>query len=154
MTFLIDFIIPQGAFLRLVLHLHSQSSAGKMSKDNSNLDVESTDYEQRLQSELDPLIQRDVKLPTKQEAHAARAQFLALCWTMFLIGWTSSSTGPLLLRIQIFYDVSRHIRYSSDYFLTSLFFRSGLKQRLGYLFYIVRSVTFNGDIRCCGDYVV
>ena len=83
-----------------------------MSKDNTNLDVESTGYGQRVHSELDLLIQRDVNVPTKQEAHVARAQFLALCWTMFMIGWTSSSSGPLLPRIQIFYDVSWPIRYS------------------------------------------
>lgn len=126
--------------MRLVLHLHSQSSAGKMSKDNSNLDVESTDYEQRLQSELDPLIQRDAKLPTKQEAHAARAQFLALCWTMFLIGWTSSSTGPLLLRIQIFYDVSRHIRYSSDYFFNVSILQIGF-ETASWVFVLYRTVS-------------
>jgi hypothetical protein len=69
-------------------------------------DVESTtDHEQ--QSELDPLIQRDLKVPTKQEARVARAQFLALCLSMFVMGWTDGSTGPLLPRIQIFYDVSR-----------------------------------------------
>lgn len=99
------------------------------------MDVESTDH---VQSELDPLIQHDVEVPTKQEAHVARAQFFALCWTMFLTGWVSSSTGPLLPRIQIFYDVSWSILYSFNYlFLTTLFFRSGLEQRLGYLFYSV-----------------
>jgi hypothetical protein len=87
-----------------------------MFKDNANLDVESTDHEQRAQSELDPLIQRDVDVQSKQEAHVARAQFLALCWTLFVLGWTSSSTGPLLPRIQIFYDVSWSIRYSFSIF--------------------------------------
>ena len=81
------------------------------------VDVKSTDHEQRTQSELDPLIQRDVKVPTKQEANVARAQFLALCWVMFVTGWTSSSTGPLLPRIQTFYDVGSlrwPKRYSFD----------------------------------------
>ena len=95
-----------------------------MSKDNTNLDVESTGYDQRVQSELDPLIQRDVDVPTKQEAHVARVQFLALCWTMFMIGWTSSSSGPLLPRIQIFYDVSWPIRYSFNFFYQR-FYSSG-----------------------------
>ena len=81
--------------------------ASKMFKD-----VESTDHASdqldRVQSELDPLIQRDVKVPAKQarEAHVARSQFLALCLSMFVIGWTDGSTGPLLPRIQIFYSVS------------------------------------------------
>ena len=57
-------------------------------------------------SELDPLLQRDEKGPTKKEARIARAQFLALCWALFVIGWTDGSTGPLLPRIQNFYDVS------------------------------------------------
>ena len=71
-----------------------------------------TDHEQCLQSELDPLIQRDVKVLTKQEAQVARAQFLALCWSLFVMGWNDGSTGPLLPRIQIFYSVSWPIRYS------------------------------------------
>jgi hypothetical protein len=85
-----------------------------MFKDNTNQDVESTDHERR--SELDPLIQRDVKVPTKQEAHVARAQFFAICWSMFVTGWINGSTGPLLPRIQIFYNASWPLCYSFDYF--------------------------------------
>ena len=69
-------------------------------------DVDSTDYEQRVQSELDPLIQRDEKGPTKKEERVARAQFFALCWALFVVGWTDGSIGPLLPRIQVSYDVS------------------------------------------------
>ena len=109
-------------------------------------DVESMDYEQRVQSELDPLIQRDVKVPTKQEAHVAYTQFLALCLSLFVMGWTDGSTGPLLPRIQGFYYVSRTICYS---FLTSHeFCRWGSEQCLGYLFCNVRLVR---DTRCCSD---
>ena len=70
------------------------------------VDVESTDHQQRVQSEQDPLIQHVVKVPSKQEANVARAQFLAIFWSMFVAGWTNSLTGPLLPRIQLFYDVS------------------------------------------------
>ena len=79
-----------------------------MFSDSTNLDIDSTDQEHCIQSELDPLVQRDEKGPgpTKKEARMARAQFLALCWALFVIGWTDGSTGPLLPRIQIFYDVS------------------------------------------------
>lgn len=35
----------------------------------------------------------------------ARIQFFALCWTLFLAGWSDSSTGPLLPRIQSVYHV-------------------------------------------------
>jgi hypothetical protein len=76
------------------------STAGK----RKMVDVESADHEQRVQSELDPLIQH---IPSVQEANVARAQFLALCWSMFVMGWTNSSSGPLLPRIQVFYGVSR-----------------------------------------------
>ena len=74
--------------------------------DGTILDVESTDHDQRAQSELDPLIRKDVKILTKKEARLALAQFLALCWALFVMGWNDGSTGPLLPRIQIFYDVS------------------------------------------------
>ena len=64
---------------------------------------ESTDLEQCVQSELDPLIRRDVKVPTK---HVARAQFLALSLSMFLLNWIDGQTEQLIPRIQIFYNVS------------------------------------------------
>jgi hypothetical protein len=74
---------------------------------NTTQDAESTHHhEQPSRSELDPLIQRDEKGPTKKEARVARAQFLTLCWALFVIGWTDGSTGPLLPRIQSVYDVS------------------------------------------------
>ena len=82
------------------------STSGKMFTNGTNLDVDSMDHEQCMQSELDPLIQRDEKGPTKKEERVARAQFLALCWALFVVGWTDGSTGPLLPRIQVFYDVS------------------------------------------------
>ena len=69
------------------------------------MDVESTDHDQRARSELDPLLGNDLKALTNQEARSARAQFLALCWALFVIGWFDGSTGPLLPRIQKFYDV-------------------------------------------------
>ena len=69
-------------------------------------DVESTHHEQMARSELDPLLPRDEKIPTKKKERVARAQFLALCWALFVVGWTDGSTGPLLPRIQVFYDVS------------------------------------------------
>lgn len=34
-----------------------------------------------------------------------RFQFIALCWTLFLAGWNDGSIGPLLPRIQKFYNV-------------------------------------------------
>ena len=101
------------------------------------------------QSEPDPLIQHNAKVPTTKEARTARAQFLALCWSLFMIGWTDGSTGPLLPRIQKFYDVSRPIVLTI--FLTSPeFCRSGLEQCPVYLFCKPRSVMF--IVRCRGDY--
>lgn len=68
-------------------------------------DVESTHHEQLAPSEVDPLILRAVKGTTKKEARLARAQFLSLCGALLVIGWTDGSAGPLLPRIQKFYDV-------------------------------------------------
>ena len=101
-----------------LVDLFPQSTSGKMVADSTNLDIDSTDDEHCIQSELpeDPLIQHKEKVdpfihceeegPTKKEARTARAQFLALCWALFVIGWSDGSRGPLLPRIQKFYDVS------------------------------------------------
>ena len=74
-----------------------------MYTNNTSQDVESRHL---ARSELDPLIQRDEKGPTKKEERVARAQFLALCWALFVVGWTDGSTGPLLPKVQTFYGVS------------------------------------------------
>ena len=75
---------------------------------NTTQDVESSDREQMARSELDLLVplERDEKGPTKGEERVARTQFLALCWALFVVGWTCGSTGSLLPRIQNFYEVS------------------------------------------------
>ena len=84
-----------------------QSTSANMFTEDTNFDVDPTDLEHSsIQSELDPLIPRDEKGPTKKEERVARAQFLALCWALFVVGWTDGSTGPLLPRIQNFYNVS------------------------------------------------
>ena len=78
-----------------------------MTADSTSLDVESNDHDQHSRSELDNLLGNDLMVAlTNQEARSARAQFLALCWALFVIGWFDGSTGPLLPRIQKFYDVS------------------------------------------------
>ncbi|KAI9438606.1 MFS general substrate transporter [Lactarius indigo] len=46
-----------------------------------------------------------VSEPNKSAEQRAKIQFFSLCWTLFLIGWSDSSTGPLLPRIQSVYDV-------------------------------------------------
>ncbi|KAH9031650.1 MFS general substrate transporter [Lactarius pseudohatsudake] len=46
-----------------------------------------------------------VSEPSKSAGPRAKIQFLTLCWTLFLVGWSDSSTGPLLPRIQSVYDV-------------------------------------------------
>lgn len=42
---------------------------------------------------------------TPKQKRAARMQFAALCWCMFMTGWNDASTGPLLPRIQEVYNV-------------------------------------------------
>jgi hypothetical protein len=60
-------------------------------------------------TETTPLIQFDKPLSKKQERRA-RIQFLALCWSLFVLGWTDGSVGPLLPRIQQVYDVSPSLK--------------------------------------------
>ena len=86
-----------------------------MLANNMSLDFESTDHEHCI--ELDCLMQRDGKESSKNEERVARAQFLALCWTLFVVGWTDGSTGPLLPKIQIFYDVSWVYIFFYNHFL-------------------------------------
>ncbi|KAI9458666.1 MFS general substrate transporter [Lactarius psammicola] len=52
-----------------------------------------------------PDIQVAISEPSKSAGLRAKIQFFSLCWTLFLIGWSDSSTGPLLPRIQSVYDV-------------------------------------------------
>ena len=79
-----------------------------MPKDSTDrIDDYPTDHEDGEQIELQQFIptQHDLKVPTRMEARTARIQFLALCWSLFLMGWFSGSTGPLLPSIQKSYDV-------------------------------------------------
>ena len=46
-----------------------------------------------------------VSQTNKSSKSRARIQFFALCWSLFLMGWCDSSTGPLLPRIQNVYHV-------------------------------------------------
>ena len=100
---------------------HSQSTvtSGQMSKDSTNrIDDYPTDPEDAADSEQIELqqfipIEHDVKIPTRKEARTARVQFLALCWSLFLMGWVSGSTGPLLPSIQESYDVCELIFLST-----------------------------------------
>ena len=88
---------------------HSQSStSGQMPKDSTDrIDDYPTDHEDGEQIELQQFIPtpHDLRVPTRMEARTARIQFLALCWSLFLMGWFSGSTGPLLPSIQKSYDV-------------------------------------------------
>jgi len=42
---------------------------------------------------------------SKLQKRNSMVQFLALCWSIFLLGWNDGSTGPLLPRIQEHYMV-------------------------------------------------
>ena len=41
----------------------------------------------------------------KRQKIKGRIQFAALCWSLFLVGWSDACTGPLLPRIQEVYHV-------------------------------------------------
>lgn len=103
------------------------------------MDVE-TNLEEEI--ELEPLIhvQHDIKIPTRLEARTALAQFLALCGSLFLLGWNDGSTGPLLPRIQKVYNVTSLFYQIIVKTPCDEFCRSGLEQCLGYSFWDVRSV--------------
>ena len=78
-----------------------------MLKSKNHTNDDSADLEGSAQTELQPLIQHDVKIPTRKQARTARIQFLALCWCLFLLGWLVGGTGPLLPSIQKSYGVSQ-----------------------------------------------
>ncbi|KAH9485772.1 Bypass of stop codon protein 6 [Psilocybe cubensis] len=63
-------------------------------------------------TERDPLLVKKASLslsstPTlsKAQKRAGIVQFLALCWSLFMIGWNDGSIGPLLPRIMQVFDV-------------------------------------------------
>jgi hypothetical protein len=51
---------------------------------------------------------------TREQKNKAHVQFLALCWTLFLIGWNDGTTGPLLPRIQLVYNVRSCFKHADD----------------------------------------
>jgi len=51
---------------------------------------------------------------TCEQKNRARVQFLALCWTLFLAGWNDGTTGPLLPRIQLVYEVRPCLKNPDD----------------------------------------
>jgi len=51
---------------------------------------------------------------TREQKYKAHVQFLALCWTLFLAGWNDGTTGPLLPRIQLVYNVRSCFRYADN----------------------------------------
>uniref|UniRef100_A0A8H7Y664 Major facilitator superfamily (MFS) profile domain-containing protein n=1 Tax=Psilocybe cubensis TaxID=181762 RepID=A0A8H7Y664_PSICU len=64
-------------------------------------------------TERDPLLVKKASLslsstPTlsKAQKRAGIVQFLALCWSLFMIGWNDGSIGPLLPRIMQVFDVN------------------------------------------------
>ena len=117
-----------------------------MPKDSLNRMDDSTDSEdggEQIELEQFIHIEHDVKIPTRKEARTGRVQFLALCWSLFLMGWISGSTGPLLPSIQKSYDVSEP--FILNLLRTNESYRSGSKQSLGYLFWEVWLVVFIGS---------
>lgn len=67
----------------------------------------------------------------------ARIQFMALCWTLFLLGWNDGSTGPLLPRIQEVYNagfviVSLIFVFACIGFIGGALFNIYLTGRLGF----------------------
>ena len=86
-------------------HVHSTQSVQKNSQaeeiELSEVNARPTPSEEVKRSVVDV----DVSKTSKRRTSRARIQFLSLCWTLFLIGWSDASTGPLLPRLQINYHV-------------------------------------------------
>jgi len=58
-------------------------------------------------SESSPFLLRSGDHPplSKKQQKIGQAQFLTLCWSIFLLGWNDGTIGPLLPRIQEVYHV-------------------------------------------------
>jgi fucose permease len=80
-----------------VSQTRSQSDVAISSKRDSRT-CETPDKRDQSQNTLTSARRRNEKL-------LSRLQFLTLCWTLFLLGWNDSSTGPLIPRIREVYGV-------------------------------------------------
>jgi hypothetical protein len=85
------------ALPRAYVQKNVQAEEIELSETNARLTVP----EQQKRS----VVEVDVSERSKSFTLRARIQFLSLCWTFFLMGWSDSSTGPLLPRIQSTYHV-------------------------------------------------
>jgi hypothetical protein len=68
-------------------------------------DVEQQQQQQqrrRRPAELETIVS---VVPSKDSKRIANIQFVALCLTLFVVGWNDGTTGPLLPRIQAVYHV-------------------------------------------------
>ena len=78
-------------------------------------------------------------------------QFLALCLSLFVVGWTDGSTGPLLPRIQVFYDVSWVGLFLYLFFFNLLwFFAGGIRNSVLDIYFTMYSkwCLLGRDTRC------
>jgi len=62
-------------------------------------------------------LRSEASVPRQKMARLARIQFLTLCWTLFLIGWNDSSTGPLIPRIREHYNVKEDYHHKLSLYL-------------------------------------
>lgn len=56
----------------------------------------------------EPTLQKVEEVNILYTNWGAHVQYMAVCWAVFLIGWNDGTTGPLLPRIQAYYQVSLH----------------------------------------------
>ena len=67
--------------------------------------------EDGLHSETSPLLlpvnrgKNAAEVPTPKQERAARWHIVVLCWSLFLIGWSDASAGPLLPSIMETFNV-------------------------------------------------
>ena len=92
------------------IHSVVRSSRHTISKSIIDMDatptLEATD-EIKEKASSNPVTDVPSSALLKSQKIRGRIQFGVLCWSLFLLGWSDGTTGPLLPRIQEVYHVSR-----------------------------------------------
>ncbi len=98
------------------LSIHSVRRPEHASPSSKELPVETLEAKSSLK--MDASLKSETFVPRQKMVRLARIQFLTLCWTLFLIGWNDSSTGPLIPRIREHYNVKEEDHHKTCLYLT------------------------------------
>jgi hypothetical protein len=95
-------------------HLYGRSTLSVHGTTHSE-NIELAEVKTEPQSRDNKEVQVSSSETSKSFTFRARIQFFSLCWSLFLLGWSDSSTGPLLPRIQSYYHVLCSCQSSCTY---------------------------------------